>query len=267
MINDPIVFYLFTKYDEEKSLIDFQNNYLNFNSGFNHKLTICYKLINQQKIDFLNKKLDRIKFNVFIDPHDKNDFDFGSYKRFSEKNINRDILFLNSHSYPICNDWLKKLMKFKDENTLIGTSASYESLYSSIKLKKRYFYFSYLIKKNRFKKNFSRFPNPHVRTSSFFIRGKHLLDYIKEKKINNKEDTWKIESGIDSLTNYFKNKKFSVYVVNSDGEKFSENMWKFSETYNYLSQNKSIISDKHTRKYLHSNKIDQKSAQIKCWGS
>ena len=44
---------------------------------------------------------------------------------------------MNSHSYPICQEWLKKLMKFYDQNTLIGTSASNESLLDSIILKKK----------------------------------------------------------------------------------------------------------------------------------
>ena len=85
-------------------------------------------------------------------------------------------------------------------------------------------------------------------------------------KINNKEDTWKIESGFNGLTNYLKKNDFNIYVVNSDGEKYTEKNWKFSRTYNFLNQNKSIISDKHTRKYLLLNSVDQKTAQTKIWG-
>ena len=166
----------------------------------------------------------------------------------------------------MCDDWLQKLMKFKEEKTLIGTSASNESLFNSIKLKKKYKFFSYLLKRYRSKKNFSDFPNPHIRTSSFLIRGRYFFDYIKNIKINNKEDTWKIESGFNGLTNYLKKKDFNIYVINSDGEKYSEKNWKFSETYNFLNQTKSIISDKHTRKYLLLNPEDQKLAQLKSWG-
>ena len=42
------------------------------------------------------------------------------------------------------------------------------------------------------------------------------------------------------MTNFFKKKRFNIYVVNSDGNKFTENQWKFSETYNYLNQSKSL---------------------------
>ena len=67
------------------------------------------------------------------------------------KNIRKEIFFYNSHSYPICEKWLQ-LMKYKDDNTLIGTSASNESLINSISLKKPYKIFSYLFKKSRLKK-------------------------------------------------------------------------------------------------------------------
>tara|TARA_B100000767_G_C19645797_1_gene484527 strand:- start:508 stop:924 length:417 start_codon:yes stop_codon:yes gene_type:complete len=133
----PIVCYLFTVFDEDESLINFKKNYLNYKSGYAHDLIISYKLLNKTKIKNLNEKLRDIDYQEFIDPVHKNDFDFGTYKRVSEKFMDRDILFLNSHSYPTCDDWLKKLMKYKEENTLIGTSASNESLYSSIKIKKK----------------------------------------------------------------------------------------------------------------------------------
>tara|TARA_B100000780_G_scaffold260933_1_gene213020 strand:- start:438 stop:1241 length:804 start_codon:yes stop_codon:yes gene_type:complete len=262
----PIVCYLFTVFDEDESLINFKKNYLNYKSGYAHDLIISYKLLNKTKIKNLNEKLRDIDYQEFIDPVHKNDFDFGTYKRVSEKFMDRDILFLNSHSYPTCDDWLKKLMKYKEENTLIGTSASNESLYSSIKIKKKYKFFSYLLKKYRFKKKFLSFPNPHLRTSSFLIRGKYLFNYIKNKKIDNKEDAWEIESGLNGLTNYFKNNNLNFYLVNSDGEKYNEKNWKYSQTYNFLNQNKSIISDKHTRKYLLLNSKNQKIAQKKTWG-
>ena len=158
-------------------------------------------------------------------------------------------------------------MKYKNDNTLIGTSASNESLINSISLKKPYKIFSYLFKKSRLKKTFNNFPNPHIRTSSFLIKGQLLLDYMINKEINNKEDTWRIESGKDSLTNYFEINKFDFFIVNSDGDKFEKNQWMLSETFNYLEQAKSIISDKHTRKYLSLSKKDRYQNQIKTWGN
>ena len=87
-----------------------------------------------------------------------------------------------------------------------------------------------------------------------------------DKNIKRKENAWEIESGKKSLTNYFRQKKYPVYIVNSDGEKFTETNWMYSETYCYSNQSKSIISDKHTRKYLSLSEKDRISFQIKVWG-
>ena len=267
MTKKTLVVYLYTKFDKIDSLIDFKLNYLKFHSGYSHELLICFKLLNENDLKMIKKHLDGIDYISFIDDETKNDYDFGSYKRVALRYRERDIFFINSHSYPICEKWLQKLMKYKDENTLIGTSASNESLINSTSLKKPYKIFSYLFKKLRLKKAFNKFPNPHIRTSSFLIKGQILLDYMINKEINNKEDTWRIESGKDSLTNYFEINKFDFFVVNSDGHKFQKNQWMFSETFNYLDQTKSIISDKHTRKYLSLNKEDKYQNQIKTWGN
>lgn len=266
MKNVPVVCYLFTCFDDINSLKNFKNNYLKFDAGLDHDLVICFKLLESKQVQNIVKELTDIKFHNFEDSFNKNDFDFGSYKRVSEKYIDRDIFFLNSHSYPLCNNWLKLIMFHKDDNNLIGTSASYESILESIKIKKKYKFFSYLLNIFKFKKNFPSFPNPHIRTSSFLIKSNIFLDFIYNKKINSKFDAWKIESGNDSLTNFFKKKGLSVYIVNSEGKKFIEKDWMSSETYCYSRQLKSIISDKHTRKYHALSKKNQILTQLKVWG-
>ncbi|MBD1159374.1 hypothetical protein IDG58_04235 [Pelagibacterales bacterium SAG-MED19] len=264
--NNPIVCYLFTCFDNIDSIINFKNNYLKFNSGFSHNLVICFKLLNQKQITNIIKELSDLEFINFVDPYNENDFDFGTYKRVAELYHDKQIFFLNSHSYPICENWLLKLMSNSGNNILIGTSASNESLLDSFKLKKKYKIFSYLFRKMRLKRKFNIFPNPHLRTSSFLIKGDKLFDYLKYIKIQNKEDAWEIESGKQSLTNYFRKNNFDIFVINSDGSKFTEDNWIYSETYCYSKQLKSIISDKHTRKYLALSEKDQISTQFKVWG-
>ena len=104
MKNIPVVCYLFTSFDNINSLINFKNNYLKFEAGLDHDLVICFKLLDSKQIENIVKELIDIKFHYFIDSFNKNDFDFGSYKECLKKYINRDIFFLNSHSYPTCNN-------------------------------------------------------------------------------------------------------------------------------------------------------------------
>ena len=268
MNSDRIVCYLFTVFDKKESLIDFVSHYKKFKSGLTHKLVICFKLLNSLEIKVLKEYLKEIDYTEFIDPYTKNDWDFGSYMRVSKTFNNKDILFLSSHSYPVCNDWLKKLFLFKNDTTVIAPTASYESLVDSIKLKNKFYkIIRYLIRKYKFTKNFDKFPNPHFRTSSFLINSKIFLNYIQNKKLRNKEDTLKIESGKNSLTKYLEKKNIKIIVVNSDGEKFEKKDWKNSETYNFLKHDKSIISDKHSRKYLELNNNEKKASRLKVWGN
>ena len=261
-----LVCYLFTSFDNKQSFINFLKHYKINTAGANHSLLICFKLLNKQKILFFRNLLKGIKYIEFIDPILFNDFDFGSYKRVSERYRSHTIFFLNSHSYPLKKNWLKKLLYYYKEKTLIGTSASNESLLTSLKFKKIHKIISFLIKFIRIKKKFKSFPNPHIRTSSFLIKGADFISFIKNKKITSKEDAWFIESGLDGLTNYFKKKNYNIFVINSDGLKFTENNWKLSETYNYLKQSKSLISDKHTRKYLKLSNQKRIFSSYNSWG-
>ena len=266
-MNEPIVCYLYTRFDSIQKINDFTKNYLKYRPGKKHKLIICFKLLGDKEMKIAKKSLAKIKFEEFIDPCKKNDWDFGSYKRVAKKYYDKDILFLNSHSYPICHNWVKKLFYYKKKNTVIATNASYESILDSIKLKgKIYKILRYFYRKYKFSKDFTNFPNPHMGTNSFLVNSKYFYNYIKNKSLNNKYDTLKIESGKKSLTNYFKKKNINIYVVNSDGKKFTELNWKLSETYMYKNQRKNIISDKYTRSYNLANKHKKNIAMKNTWG-
>jgi hypothetical protein len=262
------VCYLYTRFDNIQKINNFIKNYKKFKSGLKHQLIICFKLLNDNEIEFIKKSIKDIKFVSFIDPCEDNDWDFGSYKRVAKKYYNKDILFLNSHSYPICHNWLKKLFLYKKKNTIIATTASYESILDSIKLKGKFWKIvRFVSRKWKFSKNFNSFPNPHFRTSSFLINSKYFYNYIKNKKMISKDDTLIIESGKNSLTNYFKKKKFDIFVVNSDGKKFNEKDWSISETYQYKNQQKNIISDKYTRCYLNLNNKKRQLSSFMVWGN
>ena len=50
-------------------------------------------------------------------------------------------------------------------------------------------------------------------------------------------------------------------------KKFDESKWYLSQTYNFLTQSKTIISDKHSRKYLKLSKKAKIFSQKKVWGN
>jgi hypothetical protein len=264
--NKVIIAYLYTKFDIKENLINFINHYQKNSPGYDHILVICYKLLETSQVNSLRSITKRVAHIEYIDPFRDNDFDFGSYKRIAEKYPNSPIFFTLGHSYPVSQNWLNKLMNHFDKKTLVGTSASYESIFSSF-LSKKKFKILFNFKKFFFlKKNFPNFPNPHMRTINFMLYGSDYLEFISDKSFINKKDAWICESGFNSLTNYFKLKNYNIYVVNSDNDAFSIKDFKLSNTYCFSNQSKQLFSDKHSRKYDAANDSDKIKISSTVWG-
>ncbi len=266
--NKIIVCYLFTKFDDLIDISNFINSYKKLSSGQNHLLIICLKLIddNKQKtiLNMLNE--NDIDFEFYKDNNLKNDFDFGSYYRIAKKFDDHLIFYLNASSRPETSNWLKLLVNEYEDNSLIGTTASYESHFSTIKLKKIYKILSYTYKKLINLIFFKPFPNPHIRTTGFLIYSKNYLEYYRNKNCKTKFDAWKLESGKNSLSNFFLKKKFTIKLINADGKSYDINNWAKSNTYCYLERSRIIISDKHTRKYDGLNSKEKLISRVSVWG-
>lgn len=267
--NKILVCYLFTKFDENNDLKKFIDNYKFFSSGINHKLVICLKLLNDDKVSNVKNFLlkEKVEFELFIDVNKNNDYDFGSYSRVADKYKDYLIFFLNASSRPVFSSWLKLVVNNYKINTIIGTTASYESHENNIKLKKFYKIISYTYKKIRNKINFNPFPNPHLRTTGFLINAKDYINFYNNKSCKSKFDAWKIESGKSSITNFFLNKNFNTLLINSDGKSFNPLDWHSSNTYCFKETSKLLISDRHTRKYDNMNNKEREHIIKVVWGN
>ena len=261
-----LVAYLCSKYENKKAFEKFINSYKKYKAGHMHNLLICYKLLDDKKLKFCRSVAKATKHTEFIDNKTKNDYDFGSYSRISKKYIKTPIFFLNGHSCLLKNNWLKEFSKHFKKKTIVGSTGSYESMYTSLKIKKFYKIFKNIYNFFLFKMYFNTFPNPHLRTANFLINSNDFLNFNKDKIYNNKIDAWKSESGKKGLTNFFLKKNYKILIVNSDGKPFMIPEWKQSNTYCYKNQEKLLISDKHTQKYSLLNKIQKKKLEKIAWG-
>lgn len=266
MTKKTIVLYVFSKYDNVKRLKEFIKYYYKYDSGYKHKLIICYKLIKDTEIKKYRLITSKIKHDEFIDRYNKNDFEFMSMYRAVKKYKNCKILFLNSHAYPAKKNWLKLINSKYSKNSFIGFSGSNESMFSSLRFKKKYKFLRNLYHYCYFKYNFKKFPNPHVRLPSFFLLQNDFIKFIKDKSYKNKHHAWITESGKKSMTNFFKEKGFKIFILNSDGNKFELNNMKNSLTFCFNQQNKLIISDRHTRNYNNSTAFNKSLLCKRVWG-
>lgn len=224
----------------------FLDSYKTHNAGIEHSLVIIAKNwtdknLYEQLCDLAEKHNAKI-----IDLPDDG-WDFGAYFRVSKILDCEYVLFINSSSKIIADEWLLKFYNaFKNDNKvqLVGPMGSWGY---NIKIKS--------------------FPNYHIRTNTFMIRRYLFLEYASNQVFpQTKEDTHKMEHGENSITNFVLDKGYKAVVVNSDGEVFTPDNWVYSQTFNSSNVNKSLFSDKHSTVYYICNKSEQSKFEVGTWG-
>ena len=266
----PIVVYLACKPLGIEHLKRFIKNYKYFDSGHDHDLVICFKQFNNYKEVDLRKKEISLRFIEFYDDHINIDFDIGSYLRIAKIYPKRKILFLGTYTIPNKKNWLKIFVNHYSEKKLIGSSGSWASLASQFL---NFEYSQYTIFQQirwgliHFLK-VKLFPNPHIRTTGFFINSDDLLLVkVDKQKLVKKIETNYFESGRNSLSSQLLKKGFKLIIVNSDNKSFEVNEWNKSKTFCLDKQEKLIFLDNKTNEYLKaSNKIKKKMTKSH-WGN
>lgn len=224
---------------------DFINSYKNHPAGIKHSLKFIAKNwtdINAAK-EFL-KLAKEVNAEVIELPDDG--WDLGAYFRASETIKSDYLFFLGSSSKILADNWLLHFYNaFKNDKKvkIAGPMGSWEDP----------------------KKNF--FPNFHIRTCSFMIDRKIFLEYKKITKFpETKIDTYQIEHGDNSLSQYILKKGFNAVVVDSDGKVFNPEEWPTSATYNTLSNEKLLISDKNAERFHEHGKNVRQYTEFHTWG-
>ena len=256
----PIVSYIAYEPFGIEYLKRFLERYSYYESGFDHDLLICFKQFRNQEMIKNWKKIINFKFIEFDDSDQKNDFDIGSYFRIAKKYNDRQILFLDTHTRPNTNNWLKIFVDHYKEKSIVGATASKSSLSSQF----LNFFYEQHSKFQQLRWGLKHliyvklFPNPHIRTTAFFLSAKDLinLNYDTEKFVH-KIQTNYFEAGRQSLSNKLKKKGFDLIVVNSDNNSFHENDWIKSDTFCLGNQNKLVFIDNRTEEYANSSKVER----------
>ena len=247
----------------------FISSYTKFKSGCKHKLLICFKgFSNTNELEKWKKIID-YDFIELFEKNEKNDFDIGSYFRIAEAYKDNLILFLGTHTRMNCDNWLKIFLNNYRNKRFIGTTGSFASISSQF----LGFYYSQYSKFQQLRwglyhwRKFKLFPNPHIRTTGFFLRGSDLLNLdFDRNKFDKKIETSYFESGRKNITLQLKKQGFEVGIVNSDNIFFETSQWKNSNTYCLNGQKKLIFIDNRTEEYNLSDN-NQKKKMIKfCWG-
>lgn len=256
----------------------FFRSYLNHKSGVNHSLHIILKGFDQNNINVFKNLFKIDSFQIYI--IDDYGFDLNSYYNISLKLQNEYVFFFNSYSEINYDNWLYFFLYNKVENNseFIGATGSYESLnfrlpFFSFKFPSLFFIF---IKKlfsrllNYFTTNKLKtfFPSPHIRTNSFLVNRYLFIEYFKRYgEPISKKDCIQIESGTNSLTNFFYKNGYNPGIVNSKNQFFTLNNLHNAKVFRSYHQKLLLISDNRTREYSFAKDIIKRSLMHDAWNN
>lgn len=266
-MNKILIAYLSSGFVKRKSTIRFVKHFEKYKPGYPYELIVCFKRLNDIEISQRVKILKKLKPKIFVDRVTTNDHEWGTLKRLCKLHKEKTIFWMNDHSYPVSNNWLKKIMKHKLPKTFIGTSGSFSSHFSnSLQRNSQDNYLFAFLKIIFFYFTVPKFPNPHIRTTGILFEAKKFLEFIENKNTNYKLLSFLIESGKKSITKFFKKKNYNLIIVNRDGKSFKLNDIKNSLTFSYKSQNKYLISDNQIRYYSKLSSKEKLKRTLQVWG-
>lgn len=217
---------------ERESYLPFIESYLAYKAGHKNELIVVYK---GARVIPPAQYIDRWREIFMFDWG----YDFRAYRKAMEQYPEFDsYCFLGSSSVIEGDNWLYKLhypttLGFK----MVGCTGSCESFYSNNPT----WY-------NR--DEFLPFPNPHIRTTGFLMPNEIAFKYMPKRALT-KRQAYKHEHGKNGITQKLWKDGHNVCVISSHG-----NMSSIEDAKTFRSDGASLISDKQTRIYENSSKME-----------
>jgi hypothetical protein len=95
---------------------------------------------------------------------------------------------------------------------------------------------------------FGRYPNPHIRTNAFMMR-RDLFLSLRQTDLKRKIDAYEFESGRRSMTKQVMARGFAPVVVDRCGKHYAWEDWQSSSTFWMNDQPNLLVADNQTRNY------------------
>jgi hypothetical protein len=176
------------------------------------------------------------------------------------------LCFLNSYSVILADKWLATLTQALDDpgTGLVGATASWESQSQWIRGRARYWPYQ-LIRLRGARRDYPRFPNPHVRTTAFMIERAILLA-MNLDAARYKRDTYLLESGRRSITRQVLERALRAVVAGRDGRAYGVKDWAASRTYRSGEQDNLLVADRRTADWQTASPRLRRRLSRDAWG-
>lgn len=271
-IGEIAVVHLLRKGNEPLLFKRFIDSLRTHSAGTEHTLVILFKGFRN---DDSRVKYRAILADIPYHTFDVNDegLDITAYLKVATalRHQYRYFCFLNSHSEILCDGWLEKLYRhIKQEGIgLAGATGLWSShrgtlstpalLFASLRAALKPYrhqrggaHLGKLMRYTRWLLGFSCFPNPHLRTNAFIIRGETLL--AREwPPVTDKASAYSFESGRDGVSDFVRQCGLAIVMVDRDGTAWPEDKWNRSELFFQGEQSGLLVADNQTRQYQNSS--------------
>jgi hypothetical protein len=227
----------------------FVRSYKSRPAGLDHRLYVVFKGF----ADRVSRAAAERAFDgLAITPIDTDDlrFDIGAYTDALPSIAEGVVCFLNTYSEITSRHWLHKMVQvLKMPGVgMVGATGTYESLHA-------------------INRSFPQFPNPHLRTNGFMLRRAHAEEILGSYEINDKLDTFFIESGARSMTRKVFELGLSCLLVGADGRGFTPEQWARSGTYRLGLQENLLLQDNYTREFTRLSADERHILAASSWGT
>jgi hypothetical protein len=231
---------------------------------------------------------------------DDSGYDIGSYLAVARRATNDRLVFLNTFSHLIADDWLDCLDRASrpERVGIAGSTGSWTSHSSNYDQAVRRFLnrirqhpqqqkvnsndtgsstearSSLLVSLRKITRlpqyihaqvHYQKFPNPHVRTNAFVVRRALFLGF-KFPSFRRKTHAYSFESGRSSMTRQSGQQGLDTLIVGRGGVTFSPREWNLSKIFWQSEQENLLIADNQTDDYAHGSTQHRQYLNAIAWG-
>ena len=192
--------------------------------------------------------------------------DLPAYGLAARELSNPRLCFLNSYSVLLADGWLAIFAQALDDPNigLAGASASWESQSRWIRGRARHWPYQ-LLRARGARRDYPRFPNPHIRSTAFMIDRANLLAMDLDRA-RDKRDTYLLESGRRSITRQMLERGLRAVVIGRDGRVYGVKDWAASRTYRSGEQENLLVADRRTEDWAAASPRLRRRLSRDAWG-
>jgi hypothetical protein len=192
--------------------------------------------------------------------------DLAAYAEAARRLAHSRLCFLNSYSVVLLDGWLDHLSRALDEPGvgLAGASGSWESQAEWLRGKARHWAYQ-LMKLHSARRDYPRFPNPHIRTTAFMISREAILQMGLEDA-RDKRSAYLLESGRMSITRQVQERGLRAVVAGRDGCVYDVADWPRSNSYRSGGQDNLLVADNRTRDWQQASPRLRRRLARDAWG-